>query len=109
MGQKKQSTWLRRNLKEIIIDGLILLFAGFVIICAAVLIWISSLDIPDLSAFDERRVLQSTKIYDRTGEVLLYDLHEDVRRTSIPLEDMSRHVKNATVAITSDQKLCPRS
>ena len=102
MGTKKPS-WLRRNWKELLIDGLIFSAAAFIIVCAGVLIWVSSLDIPDLSAFEERRVLQSTKIYDRTGEVLLYDLHQDVKRTIIPLEDMSRHIKNATIAIEDDQ------
>ncbi len=100
---KKTQEWFKKNWKEVIIDGLILFFAGFIIVSAGILIWISSLQIPDLSAFDERRVLQSTKIYDRTGEVLLYDLHEDVKRTIVPLEDMSRHIKNATVAIEDDQ------
>lgn len=100
---KKTHQWIKKNWKEIIIDGLILFFAAFIIISAGILIWISSLQIPDLSAFDERRVLQSTKIYDRTGEVLLYDLHQDVKRTIIPLEEMSRHIKNATVAIEDDQ------
>lgn len=103
MTRTKKKSWLRRNFKEIIIDALILCVAAFIIVAAGVLIWISSLDIPDLSAFEERRVLQSTKIYDRTGEILLYDLHEDVKRTSIPLEQMSRHVKNATIAIEDDQ------
>ncbi len=103
MKKTKKQSWLRRHFKDIVIDGLILLIAGFIIVSAGVLIWISSLDIPDLSAFEERRVLQSTKIYDRTGEVLLYDLHEDVKRTSVPLEEMSRHVKNATIAIEDDQ------
>ena len=100
---KKTGRWIKKNWKEIIIDGMILFFATFIIISAGVLIWISSLEIPDLSAFDERRVLQSTKIFDRTGEILLYDLHQDVKRTIIPLEDMSRHVKNATIAIEDDQ------
>jgi len=100
---KKTGQWLKKNWKEVIIDGMILFFATFIIIAAGILIWISSLQIPDLSAFDERRVLQSTKIYDRTGEILLYDLHEDVKRTVVPLEDMSRHIKNATVAIEDDQ------
>ena len=95
--------WFKKNWKELIIDGLIVLFAGFIITSAGLLIWISTLEIPDLSAFEERRILQSTKIYDRTGEVVLYDLNEDVRRTIIPLEEMSRHVKNATVAIEDDQ------
>ena len=100
---KKTREWFKKNWKEVVIDGLILFFAGFIIVSAGILIWISSLQIPDLSAFDERRVLQSTKIYDRTGEVLLYDLHQDVKRTIVPLEDMSRHIKNATVAIEDDQ------
>ena len=100
---KKTQEWLTKNWKELIIDGLILFFAACIIVIAGVLIWISTLEIPDLSAFEERRVLQSTKIYDRTGEVLLYDLHEDVKRTIVPLDEMSRHVKNATIAIEDDQ------
>lgn len=95
--------WFKKNWKEIIIDLLILGLVSFLIVTAGILAWISTLEIPDLSAFEERRVLQSTKIYDRTGEVLLYDLNEDVRRTSIPFEEMSRHIKNATVAIEDDQ------
>jgi 1A family penicillin-binding protein len=102
MGVKKLS-WLRKNLKEILIDVAVFSFAAVVLIGAGVLIWVATLEIPDLSAFEERRVLQSTKIYDRTGEILLYDLHQDVRRTIIPLENMSRHIKNATIAIEDDQ------
>ena len=100
---KLPGNWFKKNWKELIIDALILCIAGFIIIVAGVLIWVSSLEIPDLSAFEERRVLQSTKIYDRTGEILLYDLHQDVKRTVVPLEEMSRHAKNATVAIEDDQ------
>lgn len=65
----------------------------------AILLWASTLEIPDLSTFDERKVAQSTKIYDRTGKVLLYDLHENIQRTLIPITDVSVHIKNATVAI----------
>ncbi len=99
----KIKSWFKKNWKEIIIDVLIFGFAATIILIAGVLLWVSSLEIPDLSAFEERRVLQSTKIYDRTGEVVLYDLNQDVRRTSIPFENMSRHIKNATVAIEDDQ------
>lgn len=86
-----------------LIDLFIFGFAAFIILVAGVLVWVSTLEIPDLSAFEERRVLQSTKIYDRTGEVVLYDLNQDVRRTIIPFEEISRHIKNATVAIEDDQ------
>ena len=95
--------WFKKNWKEIIIDLLIFGLATFIIIAAGVLIWVSTLEIPDLSAFEERRVLQSTKIYDRTGEILLYDLNQDVRRTIVPFEEMSQYIKNATVAIEDDQ------
>lgn len=93
----------KRNRKEIVIDILIFGFAGLVLMMTAVIIWLATLEIPDLSSFEERRVLQSTKIYDRTGEVMLYDLHQDVRRTVVPFDQISQNVKNATVAIEDDQ------
>ncbi|MDC1205550.1 transglycosylase domain-containing protein [Candidatus Pacebacteria bacterium] len=100
MGKKR--SWLKRHYKDIIIDLLLGIFVLGLIGTGGLFLWVSSLDIPDLSAFEERRILQSTKIYDRTGEILLYDLHQDVRRTIIPYEDISRHLKNATVAIEDD-------
>lgn len=66
------------------------------------IIWLSTLKIPDLGSFETRKVLQSTKIYDRTG-ILLYDIHENTRRTIIPFEDISRNAKNATVAIEDEE------
>ncbi len=101
--KKRIKTWLKRNWKEVFIDVVLFGFVSFLIIVGGLLLWISTLEIPDLSTFEERRVLQSTKIYDRTGEILLYDLNQDARRTIIPFEEMSRHIKNATVAIEDDQ------
>ncbi len=99
----KIRTWFKKNWKEVVVDLFIFGTAAGILLAAIVLIWVSTLEIPDLSAFEERRVLQSTKIYDRTGEVLLYDLNQDVKRTIIPFEEMSRHIKNATIAIEDDQ------
>lgn len=73
-----------------------LLFGGIGII------WISTVPLPNLDSFAERKVAQSTKIYDRTGKVLLYDVHQTIRRTVVPFSDISRHIKNATVAIEDD-------
>lgn len=94
--------WMRKNWKELAIDALIGLTVLGMVVAGFLFIWISTLDIPDLSSFEQRRVLQSTKIYDRTGEILLYDLHQDVRRTLVGYEDISHHIKNATVAIEDD-------
>jgi penicillin-binding protein 1A len=63
---------------------------------------IASVPTPDLSSFAGRKVTQTTKIYDRTGEILLYNLHDDVQRRVVPISDISRHIKNATVAIEDD-------
>ncbi len=61
--------------------------------------WISRLEVPSVDGFDTRQVEQSTKIYDRTGKVLLFNIHGDIRRTVIPIKDISRHLRNATIAI----------
>lgn len=100
---KRIRRWLRHHSRELAVDILIgTIVVGFVV-AGGLFLWISSLEIPDLSAFEERRILQSTKIYDRTGEILLYDLHQDVKRTIVPFEEISYHIKNATVAIEDDQ------
>jgi len=78
-------------IKLVVIAGLFLA-GGFIL-------WGSSLSIPELDSFEKRKVRQSTKIYDRTGEILLYDIHENIQRTVIPLSGVSRHIKNAAVAI----------
>lgn len=54
--------------------------------------------VPDPSAISARRVSESTKIYDRTGTVLLYDIHGEEKRTIIPWEQIPETVKKATLA-----------
>lgn len=95
--------WFTKHWWDILVDVTIGGFVVVMVVVGGLFIWISTLEIPDLSSFEQRRILQSTKIYDRTGEVLLYDLHQDVRRTIVPFEDISYHIKNATVAIEDDQ------
>ena len=68
-------------------------------LCGLFILWIASLRIPALESISERRVNVSTKIYDRTGEILLYDMSRDVRRETVPFEDISPYAKAATIAI----------
>ena len=67
------------------------------------MLWVSSWKLPDLSEFGSRKVSESTKIYDRTGTILLYDLHKGARRTIVPYSEMSLNVKNAAVAIEDSE------
>lgn len=81
---------------------LIGLFFG-IITLSGFLIWASSVEMPDFQLLNERKVVQSTKIYDRTGEHLLFDVHRDVRRTVVPLDAISLYIRNATIAIEDDR------
>jgi 1A family penicillin-binding protein len=64
--------------------------------------WAFVVTIPSVDSFQNRRVAESTKIFDRTGNVLLFDVHGTMRRTAVPLGDISLHIRNATVAIEDD-------
>src|SRR3990167_6609846 len=61
--------------------------------------WATILAIPSIDNFQNRKVSESTKIYDRTRNVLLYDVHGTMRRTAVPIEAISLNIRNATVAI----------
>ncbi|MFZ2048894.1 MAG: transglycosylase domain-containing protein [Minisyncoccia bacterium] len=65
----------------------------------ASLLWAATLRIPDLSDISGRKVVQSTKIYDRTGQVLLYDMSPNLKRTVVSFDKISDYLKKATLAI----------
>lgn len=74
--------------------GLSLLLGG------ALLLWAATLPLPDLNALSQIRVDQSVKLYDRTGQVLLYDLsNKDIQRTSVPLSSVSPNIEDAIISI----------
>lgn len=81
---------------------ILFLFSLGILTAGALVLWASSLELPDFNSFEERKVAQSTKIYDRTGKVLLYDVNRDLKRTIVPLSRISRDLKNAVVAIEDD-------
>lgn len=56
-------------------------------------------DLPDPGRLDERFVVQSTKIYDRTGKSILYDIYGEEKRTVISFTEIPEHVKQAAIAI----------
>ncbi|MBD3282307.1 MAG: PBP1A family penicillin-binding protein [Candidatus Portnoybacteria bacterium] len=60
-------------------------------------------DLPNPEQIAERRVVESTKIYDRTGKFLLYDVHGEEKRTVIPFEEIPEYFKEATIIAEDDQ------
>jgi len=73
--------------------------AVLVCITGVLIAWASTFNIPDLQSFEERVVSQSTKIFDRSGDVLLHEVHDDVQRTVVPFDNISNNMIEATIAI----------
>ena len=73
-------------------------FFGFSLIAGiGIFSWFAK-DLPSPEEINERTVTQSTKIYDRTGEILLYEIHGEEKRTIIPFEKIPESIKMATIA-----------
>lgn len=84
--------------KQIIFGGLII----FMIVSGGVALWVATLRIPDMQSFQDKILAGSTKLYDKTGEVLLYDLNKDVKQQVVPYDEISQKIKNATIAIEDE-------
>ncbi len=85
--------------KKLLTRIITLAAAALIFFSAVFLLWVTSWRIPTLDSFENRNVSQSTKIYDRTGEVLLYDVFQNIKRTVVPFEDISPNIKEALLAI----------
>lgn len=77
--------------------GLILSGAGL-LFAIAVFAYIAK-DLPNPGEVNNRVIVESTKIYDRTGDHLLYEVHGEEKRTVIPFSDMPDVVKYATISL----------
>lgn len=84
---------LRKKLFQAILGIGVVGFVGILILFA----WASK-DLPDPDKLTDRHVAQSTKIYDRTGEHLLYEIFSDKKRTLVELEDIPQHVIDGVIA-----------
>ncbi|MDD4289833.1 MAG: transglycosylase domain-containing protein, partial [Patescibacteria group bacterium] len=95
---KKQKPKNTRLFWSRFVLALIIIFLISAIFMFGVFAWYSK-DLPDPNKIIDRSVVQSTKIYDKTGEHLLYDLHGTQQRTLIEINTLPDHVVNATIAI----------
>lgn len=93
-----------KKLRSVIKTAFKILAAIFVIIIIGVIGVLAyfTKDLPDPAKISERKIVQSTKIYDRTGETLLYDIHGEEKRTVIAFDEMPQNVKDATVVTEDD-------
>ena len=55
-------------------------------------------DLPRPEKFSEKTTAQSTKIYDRTGSILLYEIYGEEKRNWVSLNDIPENVRKMAVA-----------
>lgn len=89
--RKRSAIW-----KKVFFLGIILGF--FVFIFFGVLFAYYSFNLPDPNKLAARIVPESTKIFDKNGE-LLYEIHGEAKRTLIPLSEVPDFAKQAAIAI----------
>lgn len=75
--------------------GLCFLFLAF--ISLSLFIYYAK-DLPRPEKFTERSFAQSTKIYDREGKVLLYEMYGEEKREVISLEEIPKFLQQAIIA-----------
>lgn len=94
--KKRRPRWQRWGKRLLLVAAVgcgLLLVVG-----VAVFAWFAK-DLPSPDQLENRVIAESTKIYDRTGEHLLYETGKDVRRTYTKIEDISPYMIQASVAL----------
>lgn len=89
-----------------VVKRTLFLFVGLLgagMLLAVFLFFYFSKDLPTIEQISSRQVSQSTKIFDRTGVVLLYEISGGQERTLIPLEKIPKYLKDATVSIEDER------
>ncbi|MBI2635091.1 MAG: penicillin-binding protein [Parcubacteria group bacterium] len=86
----------RKILSHIVFWSIISLFVAIVLFISVFFYY--SRFLPDPNAWQNRRIVQSTKIYDHENKVLLYEIHGEEKRTVIPFDQIPQIVKDATIA-----------
>lgn len=89
--QRQKRRWLGR-----LVTAGVLTLAGGVLFGFAAFAWYAR-NLPDPSHLSQRTANESTKIYDRTGQTLLYEIAGDQKSTAVKLADLPIYVKQATL------------
>lgn len=91
----KKISWLKRLVKYLLVFCAIgLLGSGIVLLGLAT--WVSR-DLPNPNKIIDREIPLTTKIYDRTGKQVLYEIHESEKRTLVELTNIPSFVIEATI------------
>ncbi len=106
-GVKKYKKKRNRNPGPNFIFLILLVILAGSLLSAIYIAWLSK-DLPEPNKLIDRAIAESTKIYDRTGENTLYEIHGAEKRTIIKLEEIPKYVKWATIT-AEDRKFYEHS
>jgi 1A family penicillin-binding protein len=95
--KRKKKGLLKKLIFWFFILSVVSLFLGSLAIGGTIL-WLSK-DLPEPDKLIERKVPLSTKIFDRTGENVLYEIHGEQKRTFVPLEEIPDYAVKAIISI----------
>lgn len=86
------------------IKTIVIIFTGILLIGGIGSLALLSIlsDVPSAEEFKTRKPAVSTKIYDRTGN-LLYTIYKDENRTPVSLDEVPMHVRLATIAVEDSE------
>lgn len=75
---------------------LLITIACLLLLGGAVVVWYSR-DLPDPNRLIDRSIAQTTKLYDRTGQTVLYEIHGAEQRSMVTLDKIPKIVQQATI------------
>ncbi|MFZ2310154.1 MAG: transglycosylase domain-containing protein [Patescibacteria group bacterium] len=90
-----QKLW---HYRQKILAILVILGAFAAVIMLTVVIWVSR-DLPNPNQLIDREIAQSTKIYDRDGKHILYEVHGDQKRTLVTLNEIPLTARQASISV----------
>lgn len=97
MGLKKEPKKILKWIKRLVLAGIGLATAVFVIVLSIILP-----SLPDIDNIENLVASQSSTIHDKEGN-LLYTIHGEENRENVPLEEISEAAIKAILAIEDDQ------
>ena len=102
----------KKNKKEIEIFFMVAKYLLYLFLTGCVFIiflfFYYTYDLPRPEKFTESPFIQSTKIYDRTGTILLYDIYDNEKREIIAFDKISNNLKN-TILVSEDARFYEHS
>lgn len=102
-GAPRKTRRRKNSLLVKILFRTVLVLGVFSVVGGAVAVFILSYSLPSVEQLGSREVTQSTRIYDRTGKILLYEVGGGKQRIVVPFQEIPQTLKDATIA-TEDER-----